>query len=103
LAIEKCAKAIISCFEAYEWSHDPSEQLRKVIGKGLLNEAFLEVASYAEEAAPWHGASTYGERKDGRRRSPSDVCTEQVAQALLIKARKAIRQASEFIEDFYKQ
>ena len=31
LAIEKAAKAVISCFAAYEWSHDPSQQLRKLI------------------------------------------------------------------------
>jgi hypothetical protein len=32
-AIEKSAKAIISCFEAYEWTHDPSEQLIRLFKK----------------------------------------------------------------------
>ena len=53
LAVEKSAKSLISCFEAFEWTHDPSEQLRKLVGKDLLNKDFLEVASYAKEAAPW--------------------------------------------------
>ena len=33
LAIEKSAKALISCFEAFEWTHDPSEQLTRLVKK----------------------------------------------------------------------
>lgn len=101
LAIEKSAKALISCFEAFEWTHDPSEQLKKLVKKGLLPNGFLEVASYAKEAAPWHGRSTYGGLKNGLWRSPSEFCTEEAAVELLDKAKKAVNKAAGFIERFF--
>jgi HEPN domain-containing protein len=101
LAIEKAAKALISCFEAFEWTHDPSEQLKKLVEKGLLADGFLEVAAYAREAAPWHGRSTYGGLKNGLWRSPSEFCTEEAAVELLDKAKKAVNKAVEFIERFF--
>jgi len=101
LAIEKSAKALISCFEAFEWTHDPSEQLKKLVRKGLLADGFLEVAAYAREAAPWHGRSTYGGLKNGLWRSPSEFCTEEAAVELLDKAEKAVNKAAAFIEKFF--
>jgi len=90
LAIEKSAKAVISCFEAFEWTHNPSGQLKKLVEKGLLHDDFLKFASYAKEAAPWHGRSTYGGLKNGLWRSPSELCTEEAAIELLNKARKSV-------------
>ena len=101
LAIEKSAKALISCFEAFEWTHDPSEQLKKLVEKGLLPNGFFEVTSYAKEAAPWHGRSTYGGLKNGLWRSPSEFCTEEAAVELLDKAKKAMNKAAGFIERFF--
>ncbi|MBM4083650.1 MAG: HEPN domain-containing protein [Planctomycetes bacterium] len=98
LAVEKSAKAVISCFEAFAWTHDPSEQLGKLVRGGFLPAEFLEIASYAEDAAPWHALSTYGGIKNGRWRSPSEVCTADVATNLLDKASKAVHVASRFIE-----
>ncbi len=102
LATEKSVKALISCFEAFEWTHDPSEQLKKLVEKGLLADGFLEVAAYAREAAPWHGRSTYGGLKNGLWRSPSEFCTEEAAVELLEKAEKAVNKAAGFIERFFK-
>jgi len=102
LAIEKSAKALISCFEAFEWTHDPSEQLTKLVKKGLLPDGSLEVAAYAREAAPWHGRSTYGGLKNGVWRSPSELCTEEVAAELLDKAKKAVNKAAGFVERFFE-
>lgn len=102
LAIEKSAKALISCFEAFEWTHDPSEQLTRLVKKGLLPAEFLEVAAYAREAAPWHGRSTYGGLKNGLWRSPSELCTEETAAELLDKARKAVDKAAGFVERFFE-
>lgn len=101
LAIEKSAKALISCFEAFEWTHDPSEQLKKLVEKGLLHNDFLEVASYVKEAAPWHGRSTYGGLKNGLWKSPSELCTEEVAIELQDKANKSVNKATAFIERFF--
>ena len=101
LATEKSAKALISCFEGFEWTHDPSEQLVKLVKKGLLPNGFLGVASYAKEAAPWHGRSTYGGLKNGLWRSPSEFCTEEAAVELLDKAKKAMNKAAGFIERFF--
>ncbi len=102
LAIEKSAKALISCFEAFEWTHDPSEQLKKLVEKGLLPNDFLEVASYAKEAAPWHGRSTYGGLKNGLWRSPSEFCTEEAGVELLDKAKKAVNKAAGLIGRFFR-
>ena len=101
LAIEKSAKGLISCFEAFEWSHDPSEQIRKLIGKKLLDSNFLEVASYVKEAAPWHGRSTYGGLRNGIWRSPSELCTEDVATELLHKAKRSVDRVTGFVEGFW--
>lgn len=101
LAIEKSAKAAISCFEAYEWTYNPSEQLKKLIRKGFLNEDSLEVASYTNESAPWHGRSTYGGLSKGKWKSPSELCTEEVSIQLLDNAKKSVSKVAKFIEDFY--
>jgi len=102
LAIEKSAKALISCFEAFEWTHNPSGQLKKMVEKGLLNDGFGETVSYVKDAAPWHGRSTYGGLKNGLWTSPSELCTEEVAIELLNKARKSVDKASGFIREFFK-
>ena len=103
LAVEKSAKALISCFEAFQWTHDPSEQLKRLVEKGFLQRDFLEVASYAKEAAPWHGRSTYGGIKDSRWRSPSEFCTENVAIELLEITKKSVEKAMAFIEKFFEE
>ena len=102
LAIEKSAKALISCFEAFEWTHDPSEQLKKLVRKELLNTDFLKIASYVKEAAPWHGRSTYGGLKKGVWRSPSEFCTEEEAIRSLHKAQESVNRATEFIQNFWR-
>jgi HEPN domain-containing protein len=103
LAVEKAAKALISCFEAFEWTHDPSEQLKKLINKGLLKNDFLEITSYVKESAPWHGRSTYGGIKNGIWRSPSELCTEDIATELVSKAKKSVVEGTEFIEIFFRE
>ena len=100
LAIEKSAKALISCFEAFAWTHDPSEQLGSLVKKGFLANGFLEVAAYAKDAAPWHGRSTYGGEVSGLWRSPSELCTEEAAWELRGKAQKSVDQAAGFVEGF---
>lgn len=101
LATEKAAKAVIACFEAFEWTHDPSDQLRRLVRRGLLPETFLEVASDVRKAAPWHGRSTYGGLIGGRWQSPSDICTQEVALTLLQGAQRALQRARGFIPDFF--
>lgn len=103
LAVEKSVKALISCFEAFEWTHEPSKQLKRLVEKGLLDNDFLEVASYAKEAAPWHGRSTYGGLRKGLWRSPSELCTKEVAVELLDKGKKSVNKAARFIERFFEE
>lgn len=101
LAVEKSAKALISCFETFEWTHDPSDQLKRLVEKGFLDKQFLEIASYAKEVAPWHGRSTYGALKNGLWRRPSQFCTEEVGIELIDKAKKSVNMAAVFIERFF--
>ena len=102
LSIEKAVKALISCFESFEWTHDPSWQLEKLVERRVLNSRFLRIAVYAREAAPWHGRSTYGGLKNGVWRSPSELCTEDEALQLLQKARETLKIVKEFIDDFWR-
>jgi len=102
LAIEKSAKAIISCFEAYGWTYDPSEQLKKLVGKGFLGKEALKIAIYAKEAAPWHGRSTYGGLKNGKWRTPSELCSKGDSMQLLQKAGESVEEAKRFIERFWR-
>ena len=101
LAVEKSAKALISCFQAFEWTHDPSEQLKRLVTKGVLDKEFLEIATYAKEAAPWHGRSTYGGLLEGFWRSPSELCTEEAALDLLRKAKTSVEKTGCSIKRFF--
>ncbi|MGB9775573.1 MAG: HEPN domain-containing protein [Anaerolineae bacterium] len=102
LATEKAAKAVIACFESPEWTHDPSSQMRRLVERGVVPEAFLGMASDVRKAAPWHGRSTYGGLLGGRWQSPSGICTEEVAWMLLEGARRSVQQAEAFVPDFFK-
>ncbi len=103
LTIEKSSKALISCFEAFEWTHDPSRQVTKLVDKGLLGKDFLEIARYAKEAAPWHGRSTYGGLQNGVWRSPSELCSEEEAISLLEKAKGSFAMVEGFVERFFEK
>lgn len=103
LTIEKSCKALISCFEAFEWTHDPSSQMKKLVDKDLLSKEFLRIAGYAKEAAPWHGRSTYGGLQNGIWRSPSELCTEEEAINLLEKAKRSFTMVESFLERFFEK
>lgn len=68
-----------------------------------MHKDFLEVASHAKEAAPWHGRSTYGGLRNGVWRSPSELCTEGVAVKLLDRTRKSVNNAAAFLERFFEE
>jgi len=71
LSVENSAKAVISCLQIPNWSHDPSEELLNILVDNkakiaqLLGQEFVEnLRGLAEEAhvmAPEHGRSTYGD------------------------------------------
>mgnify|MGYP000047008498 CR=1 FL=1 len=89
LAIENFAKTLIAFFEIPTWSHDPSNQLLR-----LLNKFPDEVANYIHElaeivrdVAPEHGRSTYGEPSRGL--TPNDIYTDKIAKEIFEKASKA--------------
>ncbi|MGQ9521118.1 MAG: HEPN domain-containing protein [Anaerolineae bacterium] len=101
LAIEKAAKALIACFEAFAWTHDPSDQLRRLIRDGALPETLERIADNARRAAVWHGRAIYGSLVDGKWRSPSEVCTEDVARELLAWAMESVERATAFLGGFW--
>jgi hypothetical protein len=108
LCIELSAKAVIAYFAEPLWRHDPSPQLRSILtvqaeaiaergGQGLV-QALHQLATDAEEAAPWHGWSTYGkESEDGTWIAAVDLCIREVAEDLLIRARRAFQALSDFL------
>lgn len=84
--------------EVPTWSHDPSNQLRGLIKKlpsNLRGEA-EELAAMAQEMAPDHGRSAYGEPSSGL--LPTDIYKEDHALAALMKAKKAKEMADHVLE-----
>lgn len=109
LCIELSAKAVIAYFAEPLWSHDPSNQLLSILEerKGEIEDKFgeallkglYELASNAEEAAPWHVWSTYGkEAENGAPISAVELCTKEAARDLLERATRCLGVADRFFE-----
>ena len=105
LAAELSAKSVIAYFEEPRWTHDPSGQFRRVM-EGEEIEAVLEnhalkncekFAQYVRELAPWHSWSIYGRMEGGRRIRASDLCTAEVGEDALNKAKFCISTAEMLI------
>ncbi len=89
LAVENFAKAVVALYEVPTWSHDPSNQLLRLLSRipECLAGEVRELALIARDVAPEHGRSTYGEPGEGL--MPDDVYTEAHARELAAKARRA--------------
>jgi len=89
LSIENFAKAVIALFQVPTWSHDPSNQLRRLVNRlpDDIRDGIRELASIAHEVAPEHGRSSYGEPSAGL--APSDIYIKGHAEDALIKAKGA--------------
>jgi hypothetical protein len=108
LCIELSAKAVIAYFAEPLWRHDPSAQLRSILtaraeaiaergGQGLV-QALHQLVADVEEVAPWHGWSTYGkESEDGTWIAAVDLCTREVAEDLLARAKRAFQALNDFL------
>jgi HEPN domain-containing protein len=109
MTIEACAKAIISCFSAIEWTHNPSQQLLDVIemnrsgivqkfGEKMMEDLKI-LAEDVKIAAPWHGRSVYG---DWQARIPAaELCTEDVAKDLSIRAERSFSTSQTFLKGWF--
>jgi HEPN domain-containing protein len=107
LCVELSAKAVIAQFAEPLWRHDPSPQLRRLLdvhgemivrrcGEGML-ASLRQLAEDAQEAAPWHGWSTYGrEIEDEGWVAAVDLSTEAVASDLLQRAQRSVLTARSF-------
>lgn len=113
LCVEQSAKAVIAHMAEPLWRHDPSPQLYRLVKTneaaiiGRCGEempaALLQLADDAEQAAPWHGWSTYG-REGGQGWLPAvDLCTQADAEDLLERARRAYPLARRFTDQWSPQ
>jgi HEPN domain-containing protein len=113
LCIELSAKAVIAFYEEPWWTHDPSEQILRILeehGEELAEmlevEGLSALAEDAGVAAPWHVWSVYGKRtEDGTRIAAVDACTKynglikgEVAEDLLERARRSYKTAMKFFK-----
>lgn len=106
LCIELSAKAVIAYYEEPAWTHNPSEELLKIleehrgeIAEMLGNEVenLHTLAKDAGVAAPWHARSTYGMRsKSGIWLPAVDICTREMAEDLLERASRSYETAVRF-------
>lgn len=113
VCIELSAKAVISCFTEFEWTHNPSRQLLEVIeknkhkiieifGEGVIEE-LRQIAEDCEFAYPWHGRSVYGEIISANEYvSAVDICTEDVAKDLINRAERTHSIVEKFINIWFK-
>ena len=104
LCVELSAKAVIAQFAEPLWRHDPSPQLRHLLdghgevvvrrgGEEML-ASLRQLAEDAQEAAPWHGWSTYGrELEDKGWVAAVDLASEAVASDLLQRAQRSLQTA----------
>jgi len=89
LAVENFAKSIISIYETPTWSHDPSNQLLKLLSKlpENLREEVRELVVIARELAAEHGRSSYGEPSRGL--TPEEIYSAEDAREAVAKALRA--------------
>lgn len=102
LCVELSAKAVIAQFAEPLWRHDPSPQLRRLLdvhretmakrfGEEML-ASLQQLAEDVQEAAPWHGWSTYGrELEDKGWVAAIDLATEAIANDLLQRAQRSLQ------------
>ena len=106
LCIETSCKAIIAYFAEPEWTHRPGGQLLRIIEGNkeafekalppVLIEDLHVLSEDADFAGPWHGLSTYGEVREEVHLAAVDICTKEVAQDLITRARRAYKALEEF-------
>lgn len=109
LAIELSVKAVIAFIEEPHWTHNPDEQLKKIIEEreGEIREKFgqemvdglLLASEDVRIAAPWHGWSVYGRpREDGTGwTSAVDLCREENARDLMGRTERTIATVQMFL------
>lgn len=98
IAVELSSKAVIACFEEPEWTHNPRAQLIRLKNRfGLQNEIVI-LANNADDLSSWHAKSVYGGKdKEGIWKPAYELCTEEIAKDVLLKAKTSIRIAREFV------
>ena len=104
LSIENSAKAVIAVFIPPSWTHNPAPELRSLVAEGRipsgLQDYVLELAEIAEEAAPHHALSSYGDVR--QMATPHDIYDEEDAKALIDLAEKALIYARNVLRDLEK-
>lgn len=105
LCIEHTAKAIIAYFAEPEWTYNPALQLDRMISenavslekKGISISSLKKLVQYVEEAAPWHGLSSYGEEAQEGHIPASELCTQEIAEKLFKNAQEAFKALENFL------
>jgi HEPN domain-containing protein len=89
LCVEHSAKAVIAQLAELLWRHDPSPQLRRLVEvhEEVITQrcgedmpaALRQLAQDVEQAAPWHGWSTYGREGEQGWLAAVDLCSREIA------------------------
>ncbi|MEM4752585.1 MAG: HEPN domain-containing protein [Sulfolobales archaeon] len=104
LSIENSAKAVIGFFKPPTWVHNPAPELRQIIEQRKeqfrelesLTEKLNTLATIADEAAPHHALTSYGDIM--RMMTPREVYKPKEVEELVKKAKEALKIAEEAIE-----
>ena len=104
-AVENAGKTIVACFIPIEKSHEPTEQIRALLDKGLipaLMRAMVVEALPDLEALGWkeHIQATYGD--EATLTPPWELFDEAQAEAALTSARRAVVAAGEVYRTLFE-
>jgi len=95
LSIENSAKAVIAVFKPPSWVHNPAPELRELIREGRIppeaKDRAFHLAEIAEEAAPHHALSSYGDIREMT--TPYEIYNKEDAKALVQRAVEALEHA----------
>lgn len=96
--VENAGKTIVACFTPVEKSHEPAEQIRVMLEKGLIPapaRAMVVEALPDLEALGWkeHIQATYGD--EATFTPPWELFDEAQAEAAIVAARRAAAAARE--------
>jgi len=99
LSIENSAKAVIAIFKPPMWIHNPAPELRGLIEEGRvpsdIRDAVLRLAEIAEEVAPHHALSSYGDVRRGV--TPRYIYNRRMVESLVNLAEEALGIATKLL------
>ncbi|MEW6686043.1 MAG: HEPN domain-containing protein [Candidatus Edwardsbacteria bacterium] len=110
--VELCAKAVIACFAEPDWTHNPEEQILRILKENgekiektfgnVMLQRLKTLAADVKEIAPWHGRAVYGQEiKPQVWISAVDACTKEKAEWASALAERSFKTVKNFTQKWF--